>query len=79
MVDACTTHIIDTKQQTLDYLWKNFNRYYGNNKAPFGVKYALLHGLMMNTTSMLWDEFISELSRMNDVYVVSLPSGGSVG
>ena len=71
MVDACTTHTIDTKQQALDYLWKNFDRYHGNNKAPFGVN---MHATWFNDEYKLdaMDEFISKLTQMDDVYIVSL-------
>ncbi len=71
MVDACTTHTIDTAQQALDYLRKNFKRYNGHNKAPFGVN---MHSKWFNDKHKLdaMDEFISELLRMDDVYIITL-------
>ena len=71
MVDACTTHTIDTKQQALDYLWKNFKRFSGNNKAPFGVN---MHATWFNDGYKLdaMDEFISDLNKMDDVYIVTI-------
>ncbi len=71
MVDACKTHNVDTKKQASDYLWKNFKRYYGKNRAPFGVN---MHATWFKDEYKLeaMDEFISSLSKMDDVYVVTL-------
>ena len=71
MVDACTTHTINTKQQALDYLWKNFKRFSGNNKAPFGVN---MHATWFNDEYKLdaMDEFISNLNKQDDVYIVTV-------
>lgn len=70
MTDFCQTQPL-SKDQTLSYLWKNFHRFYGGNRAPMGVH---LHATWFMKDEMYFeavDEFIGTLSKMNDVYLVT--------
>ena len=70
MADFCQTQPM-TKDRTLAYLWKNFHRFYGGNRAPMGLH---LHATWFMKDNMYFeavDEFINTLSKMNDVYLVS--------
>ena len=71
MLDACTTHTLDTKEQALKYLRKNFAKHHDQQKAPFGIH---LHSRWFSDEHKLdaMDEFITELLRMEDVYVVTM-------
>ena len=70
MVDACQTQPVDT-EDTLGYMWYNFNRFYRGNRAPFGIH---LHAVWFKKTESYFkalDTFLDALSEMDDVYLVT--------
>ena len=71
MVDGCSTQVLKDKNDALRYLWKNFNRHYGKNRAPFGIN---LHAVWFDDEFKLeaLSEFIDGILDLHDVYMVSV-------
>ena len=70
MTDACSTQGLNTKQDVLRYLWKNFHRHY-SHKTPFGMH---LHTTWFQDAWKLEavDEFVQALVDREDVYLVTM-------
>lgn len=68
MPDGCT--VSATAEETLEFLRKNFYRYYNSNRAPLGV---FVHARWFHTEHHLdaVDMFIDELIEMDDVWIVT--------
>lgn len=68
MPDGCT--VLATAEETLEFLRKNFYRYYNSNRAPLGV---FVHARWFHTEHHLdaVDMFIDELIHMDDVWIVT--------
>ncbi len=71
MVDSCTTQNLNTHSQTLQYLWKNFNRHHTNGRAPLGVN---MHATWFEKDFKLdaMDEFLGDLVARKNVYIISM-------
>ncbi|VDI64615.1 Hypothetical predicted protein [Mytilus galloprovincialis] len=69
-VDGCNNPPPD-EEAAFRFLWDNFQSYYKTNKAPFGIN---MHASWFFYPDRLkaMDRFIRELTRLDDVYVVSV-------
>ncbi|KAJ8304906.1 hypothetical protein KUTeg_018489 [Tegillarca granosa] len=69
-VDGCTFPP-PNEDAAFKFLWKNFESYYNNNRAPFGIN---MHASWFYYPDRLraMDRFIKELGKLNDVYIVSV-------
>lgn len=62
-----------TKEETVDYLMKNFNSYYKTNKAPFGIHLSREWFYWYNNRNFAGlAEFINTILSYKDVYIVSV-------
>lgn len=68
MADGCTSS--GDAQDTLEFLRKNFHRYYTGNRAPFGI---FVHARWFKIYHHLeaLDMFIDELMSLHDVWIVT--------
>ncbi|XP_041378624.1 chitin deacetylase 8-like [Gigantopelta aegis] len=69
MPDGCVIGL--GRQGTLDYLNDNFNRHYSTNRSPLGI---FLHASWFRRKAGNFEgmmDFLQELSRMDDVWVIS--------
>lgn len=71
-VDACTVQP-ETKQETVDYLMKNFNAYYKTNRAPFAIrlKQIWFHWYYRENFAGLI-MFLDKILGLGDVYITSV-------
>ncbi|XP_033749592.1 LOW QUALITY PROTEIN: uncharacterized protein LOC117334215 [Pecten maximus] len=69
-VDGCHTPPPD-EETAFKFLWDNFNTYYSGNRAPFGMN---MHASWFYYPDRLraMDRFIKVLSKLPDVYIVSV-------
>ncbi|CAL1542753.1 unnamed protein product, partial [Lymnaea stagnalis] len=68
MPDGCSA--TGDAEETLEYLKSNFRRFYGSNRAPFGI---FVHARWFNTEHNLegLDRFIDYMLTLDDVYIVT--------
>ena len=71
MMDACASQGT-TKEDTLKYMWNNFNRHYKGNRAPFGI---FLHPVWFDRGEHRFPamvDFIDGLLKTPNVYIVTV-------
>lgn len=71
MVDGCSTQALQNKNDALRYLWKNFNRHFGKNRAPLGIN---VHAdwFKVDYRFEAMQEFLDGILDLHDVYLVSV-------
>lgn len=69
-VDNCYFPL--SKEESLTLLRSNFARHYNGNRAPFGLHLRARWFYEAHYNIEAMEEFLDELGRLNDVYIVSI-------